>query len=39
MPGGEEAGSAQLVSAVARLAAAAIRSGMSGKDVIALLAS
>jgi len=37
MPGGEEAGSAQLVSAVARLALAAIRSGMSGPDVVALL--
>jgi len=39
MPGGEETGSAQLVSAVARLALAAIRSGMAASDVIALIAS
>jgi hypothetical protein len=39
MPGRAEAGSAQLVSAVARLALAAIRSGMSASNVIALLAS
>jgi len=39
MAGGEQTGSVQLVSAVARLALAAIRSGMSGSDVIALLAS
>ncbi len=39
MPGGEEAGSAQLVSAVARLAVAAIRSGMPGPEVVALLVS
>jgi hypothetical protein len=39
MPGGEETGSAQLVSAVARLALAAIRSGTPASDVVALLAS
>ena len=39
MPGGEETGSAQLVSAVARLALAAIRSGMDASDVIALIVS
>jgi hypothetical protein len=37
MAGREETGSAQLVSAVARLALAAIRSGMPASDVIALL--
>jgi len=37
MPGREEAGSAQLVSAVARLALTAIRSGVGVPEVIALL--
>ena len=39
MPGGELTGAVQLVSAVARLALAAIRSGMAASDVIVLLAS
>jgi len=39
MPGGEQTGSEQLVSAVARLALSAIRSGMATSEVIALLAS
>ena len=39
MAGGEQTGSVQLVSAVARLALAAVRSGMAAPDVIALLAS
>ena len=39
MPGAEEAGAGQLVSAVARLTLAAIRSGMSPSEAIALLVS
>ena len=39
MPGGDHAGSEQLVSAVARLALAAVRSGMAPPDVVALLGS
>ncbi|HEY3586667.1 MAG TPA: hypothetical protein VGK85_05935 [Myxococcaceae bacterium] len=39
IPGAEQTGSVQLVSAVARLALAAIRSGIAASDVIALLAS
>jgi hypothetical protein len=38
MPGREEAGSAQLVSAVTRLAISATRSGVPGAQVVALLA-
>jgi len=39
MPGGEEAGSTQLVSAVTRLAMAAIRSGTPASEVVTLLVS
>ena len=39
MPGGEQVGSEQLVSAAARLTLAAVRSGISASDVILLLAS
>ena len=37
LPGGEEAGAAQLVSAVTRLALAAGRSGLAVSDLVALL--
>ncbi len=39
MPGGEHAGAEQLVSAAVRLTLAAVRSGMSPSEAIALLAS
>jgi hypothetical protein len=39
MPGGEAAGSAQLVSAAARLALTAVRSGTPGAEVVALLSA
>jgi hypothetical protein len=39
MPGGEAAGSAQLVSAVVRLALTAVRSGTPGPEVVALLSA
>jgi hypothetical protein len=39
LPGGEEAGPAQLVSAVTRLALAAARSGLTAADLVALLAA
>ena len=38
-PGAEDAGTAQLVSAVTRLATAALRSGVPGPEVVALLLS
>ena len=38
MPGGEEVGSAQLLSAVTRLALAASRSGLAASELVALLA-
>ena len=39
LPGGEEVGPAQLVSAAARLALAAVRSGVAAPELVSLLAS
>jgi hypothetical protein len=39
LPGGEEIGPAQLVAAVSRLVLAAVRSGMTGSEALALLTS